>query len=347
MTGLTCTQIVYGERGRRVERLAARTLRGGNVTVRARRYVLACGGLETTRLLLASDRLQPGALGPGRRHLGRWYMAHVAARIARARLTTASGAPGHELDADGVYVRRRFSFAPDFLVDRGLPNSAMWLVNPEISDPSHGSAVLSLVYLGLASPLGRRLVTDAVRELHLKPASRRDHASNVAADIRAAASFAASFGYGRYLKRGPRIPGFSAPNDANVYPLMYHAEHLPNSDSRVVLSDECDALGMPRLETRLRFADEDVDGVLRAHRSLDDFLRRHGRGELEYLDNGDLPDRIREQLRGGYHQAGTTRMSASPEDGVVDRNLAVHGFDDLYVARSWTFVTSSQAIRRS
>ena len=115
------------------------------------------------------------------------------------------------------------------------------------------------------------------------------------------------------------------------------------TDSRVVLTDECDAVGMPRLETRLRFADADVDGVLRAHRSLDEFLRRHGRGQLEYVGNGDLPDRIREQLRGGYHQAGTTRMSASPEDGVVDRNLAVHGFDDLYVASSSTFVTSGQA----
>src|SRR5947209_5911196 len=343
VTGLTCTQIVYGEGGRHVERLATRTLDGKAVRVRARCYVLACGGLETTRLLLASDRAQPGALGAGTRHLGRWYMAHVAARIARVRLTAPAGAPGHQLDADGVYVRRRFSFAPEFLVERGLPNSAMWLVNPDISDPSHGSAILSLVYLGLASPLGRRFVADAVRELHVKPARTLDHARNVAADARAAASFAMSFGYGRYLKRGRRTPGFSVRSDANLYPLMYHAEHLPHTDSRVVLTDECDAVGMPRLETRLRFADADVDGVLRAHRSLDAFLRRHGRGQLEYVGNGDLPDRIRAQLRGGYHQAGTTRMSASPDDGVVDRNLAVHGFDDLYVASSSTFVTSGQA----
>jgi choline dehydrogenase-like flavoprotein len=343
VTRLTCTQIVYGERGRHVDRLAARTLDGKSVTVRARTYVLACGGLETTRLLLASDRAQPGAVGAGTRHLGRWYMSHVAARIARARLTAPSGTPGHELDGDGVYVRRRFSFAPEFLVERRLSNSAMWLVNPEISDASHGSAILSLVYLGLASPLGRRLAADAVRELHLKPASRRHHARNVAADIRAAASFATTFGYGRYLKRGRRTPGFFVRSDANVYPLMYHAEHLPHSDSRVVLTDELDAVGMPRLETRLRFGDEDVDNVVRAHRSLDEFLRRHGRGRLEYIADGDLRGAIREQLRGGYHQAGTTRMSAAPEDGVVDRNLAVHGFDDLYVASSSAFVTSGQA----
>ena len=36
-------------------------------------------------------------------------------------------------------------------------------------------------------------------------------------------------------------------------------------------------------------------------------------------------------------------MSTKPEDGVVDRNLRVHGMDNLYVASSSTFVTSSQA----
>jgi hypothetical protein len=36
-------------------------------------------------------------------------------------------------------------------------------------------------------------------------------------------------------------------------------------------------------------------------------------------------------------------MSARPDDGVLDRQLAVHGFEDLFVASSSAFVTSSQA----
>jgi choline dehydrogenase-like flavoprotein len=36
-------------------------------------------------------------------------------------------------------------------------------------------------------------------------------------------------------------------------------------------------------------------------------------------------------------------MSADPADGVVDANLAVHGFEDLFVASSSAFPTSSQA----
>lgn len=37
------------------------------------------------------------------------------------------------------------------------------------------------------------------------------------------------------------------------------------------------------------------------------------------------------------HHIGTTRMSASPTEGVVDQNLKVHGVDNLYVAGSSVF----------
>ena len=49
------------------------------------------------------------------------------------------------------------------------------------------------------------------------------------------------------------------------------------------------------------------------------------------------------RLGGGFHQAGTTRMSASSADGVVDQSLAVHGVPNLYAASRSTFVTSGQA----
>jgi choline dehydrogenase-like flavoprotein len=54
---------------------------------------------------------------------------------------------------------------------------------------------------------------------------------------------------------------------------------------------------------------------------------------------------VHRYLRGnaGYHQTGTTRMSASPDDGVVTRNLNVHGLEDLCIASTSVFPTSSQA----
>jgi choline dehydrogenase-like flavoprotein len=52
---------------------------------------------------------------------------------------------------------------------------------------------------------------------------------------------------------------------------------------------------------------------------------------------------VEEHLGAGFHQVGTTRMSTRPQDGVLTRDLAVHGFDDLFVVSSSALVTSGQA----
>lgn len=350
-TGLTCTEIVpRPDPSRpgswRVDHLRGR--RGGTeLTIRARRYAIAAGGLESTRLLFASDRLHPGGIGNHSGHLGRWYMAHVEARVARVRFETPPELTvfDHERDADGVYVRRRFTLAPRLQRELKLPNVAIWLVNPAIGDPSHGSGILSFVYLMLISPLGSRFVAEGIRREHTRAGGSPDlraHLRNVVRDLGPAAAFAIGFGYRRFLRRGRRAPGFFVRSAANVYPLLYHAEHLPHWQSFVEPSERRDALGMPRLRTHLHFGEEDVRNVRRAHEALDRSLRRQGLGSVEFLDE-DVESAVRGRLFGGYHQAGTTRMSARPEDGVLDRDLAVHGFDDLFVASSSAFPTSGQA----
>lgn len=351
-TGLTCTEIVpkasLSEDGMRsVDYLEARSRDGRRVEIEAARYVVAAGGLGSTRLLFASTRHDPDGIGNHSGHLGRWYMAHVEVRVGQVRFTTPPERTiyGHERDRNGVYVRRRFTLSPEAQREQGLPNVAMWMVNPQIGDASHGSGILSFVYLMLISPLGRYFVAEGIRQAHTKlsrPTTVRAHLRNVARDIGPAMSFAASFGYRRFLKRGRKVPGFFVPSAANAYPLLYHGEHLPHRQSYVEPSAERDALGMPRLRTHLHFGEEDVGSVRRAHELLDRSLREQGLGKVEMLYD-DVEGAVREQLFGGYHQAGTTRMSALPEDGVVDRYLAVHGFEDLFVASSSTFPTSSQA----
>ena len=344
---LTCTEIACSSEGLHVTHLVCQNLVGKRVQVRAKRYVLACGGLEATRLLITSDTRHPGGIGNHSGHLGRWYMAHVESRIANVRFTTPPSKTiyGYERDADGVYVRRRFTFSPELLAVNDLPNAALWLANPELGDSTHRSGVLSLLYLILLSPAGPRLLSEAIRLRQLETNNRgsiRSHLANVARDSLATARFAATFGYQRFAKPGHKVPGAFVASSSNVYPLVYHGEHLPHYDSFVAASCKRDALGMPRLRTHLHFDTTDVEGVIKAHEHFDDFLRRHRLGKLEYLYQSPA-EAIRGQLFGGYHQAGTTRMSRDPADGVLDPDLAVHGFDNLYVASSSAFVTASQA----
>jgi choline dehydrogenase-like flavoprotein len=305
---------------------------------------------------LASRLADGSAIGGHSDHLGRWYMGHVEGVAATVRFSSAPRATiyDYERDEDGVYVRRRFTFARDFQTSEALPNLAAWLVHPELAAAAHRSGILSFAYLALASPLGRFLAPEALRG----PMTGRripgvpyggvdrspvmDHVKNLIRDAGATSRFAVEFGARRFLARGRRAPGFAVYNRDNLYPLLYHGEHVPRRDSRVTLDEQRDAVGMPRLRVDIRFGDADVHGVLRSHRLLDRYLRQHGAGWLEYHSD-DVAADVRRRMGGGFHQSGTTRMSARPEDGVVDANLAVHGFPTLHVASSSVFPTSGQA----
>jgi choline dehydrogenase-like flavoprotein len=347
LTGFTCTELVTGRDGATVSHALARSLDGRTITLRATRYVLALGGVEATRLLFASSRLHPAGLGNSSGHLGRWYMAHVECRVAAVHFTTnpADTIYGYEQDPNGVFVRRRLTLHRGFQLDNGLSNAALWLVNPDVADARHGNPVLSFVYLMLASPAGHRFVAQAIREKHLEAAttsSVRQHLRNVLRDPLEVARFATYFAYGRFLKRGRRLPGFFVPSDANVYPLVYHGEHLPRWDSYLARTDVVDALGMPRLRSHLRFGEQDLASVSRALSAVDTSLRTQRLGKVQYIFS-DTSAAVRAQLFGGFHQTGTTRMAHDPRAGVVDSDLRLHDSPNVYVASTGVLPTSSQA----
>ena len=356
LTGVTCTEIACPSQGGRAQRLECRTHAGGQVAVTAKAFVVACGGLESTRLLMSSTGPEGEQLGNRSGHLGRWYMAHVEGSISNVRFSTPPRQTlyGYERDVDGVYVRRRFSFSEEYQHTHKLPNIVSWLGNPEIPDARHGSGQLSFAYLAMISALGPRFAPEAQRlaltgaEIPGTPygfatiTSRGSHLRNIVRHPLSTGRFVIDFGARRFLARGRRVPSFSVYNRQNVYPFQYHGEQLPNPASTVSLSREADQLGRRRLTIDLRFSPADVDGVVRAHEHWDRYFRQLGLGHLEYLHQ-DLGEAVEKRLGGGFHQIGTTRMSASPSDGVVDQNLAVHGVPNVHLASSSVFVTSGQA----
>jgi choline dehydrogenase-like flavoprotein len=356
LTGVTCTEIVCQPEGGTARNLECRTAVGGHVRVVAREFVVACGGLESTRLLLSSTGPTGEQVGNRSGHLGRWYMAHVEGSVANIRFGTPPDKTlyNYEQDVDGVYIKRRFSFSQEYQREHRLPNVVSWLGNWELPDARHGYGQLSFVYLALISPIGAKLAPEVQRlsmtgaEIPGTPYGGAEitpcasHLGNILRHPYATGKFATSFGARRFLARERRVPGFFMYSKDNLYPLQYHGEQLPNPDSRVTLVRETDRLGRRKLSIDLRFTKQDVDGIIRAHEHWDQYFRKLGIGELEY-QHDDLGAAIDQRLGGGFHQAGTTRMSASPAGGVVDENLAVHGVPNVYVASSSTFVTSSQA----
>jgi choline dehydrogenase-like flavoprotein len=118
------------------------------------------------------------------------------------------------------------------------------------------------------------------------------------------------------------------------------AEHFPNPDSRVTLSADKDALGMPRVRLDWTYSAADLDGLEGNAAAFGDALGADGKGRFCWPVPRDTLVAISSASR---HHMGTTRMHADPRKGVVDPDGRVHGTANLYVAGSSVFPTSGIA----
>jgi choline dehydrogenase-like flavoprotein len=333
--------------GGRVQSLAVKTPDGA-ATVKARRFILAMGGVETTRLLLAAQQKWPSHFGGVDGPLGRYYMGHISGKIATIAFDQPSDIADLDftLDASGAFHRRRLMLTTEAQVANKVLNTAFWPDNPPFYDPGHGSGVLSSVWIALAiPPMGRQLVSEGIRLAHTgpRPYPVFEHLKNAILGAPQGAADLYKILRDRFIKK-PKKPGFLVQNSGGKYALHYHAEQIPHPDSRITLSVETDASGLPRAIVDLRFQEQDVDSVIESHRLLDEALRANQLGRLEYWAG---PEKLREKVwagaADGYHQVGTTRMGEDPATSVVDPNLQVHGVENLFVASSSVFPTTGQA----
>ena len=344
--GATIVDLEFDDGGERVVGAVVATP-GKRETFRsATTFVLACGGLETARLLLNVQARRPRLFGGGQGALGRYYMGHLSGRIADIHF--ADSTTGHLFDYrvdDLAITRRRLTFSPSLLAAAELPNISFYPDNPSLADPGHRSGLLSAASLALAIPVfGRRLTAEAVRrrQAGLRP-RYLSHLRNIAADLPATASALVGIVRQR-LMTGRRHPLFFLTRPDGRYPLHYHAEHMPHRDSRVRLNGETDALGLRRLTVDLRFSARDAEGIARAHRRLDEALRASRTGTLAFRTPEDeRAGDILKQAGDGFHQMGLTRMAAAASDGVVDRDCRVFGVTNLFIAGTAVFRTSGEA----
>lgn len=344
----TVTALNLNSAGDRVESLTVATSRG-SVSVKAKRIILAMGGVETTRLLLQTQQNWPHHFGGVNGPLGRYYMGHISGKIASIAFDDPKTFRDLDFKLDvpnRAYYRRRFMLTAKAQLEGKVLNTAFWPDNPPFYDPGHRSGVLSSVFLTLAfPPTGRKLLPEGIRLAHTgpRPYKLAAHFKNVVLGAPAGSKDIVDILRDRFIKK-PKKPGFVVPNKGGKYALHYHAEQIPNPESRITLGRKTDSFGMPRAVIDLRFVDQDVQSVVESHRLLDEALRANKLGSLEYWYPGErLRERVYEQASDGFHQVGTTRMGLDPRVSVVDPHLKVHGIENLFVVSSSVFPTSGQA----
>jgi len=328
--------------GERVASLDVRSLGGKRLQAHAAHFVLAAGGLEVARLLLASRDVQADGIGNQHDVVGRYYMCHLAGTIGALKILKPPEAVhhGYEISEDGIYCRRRLALRPEVQRAQRLGNFIARLHHPRITDPAHRSSVLSLLYLAkpfIPYEYSKRLHGDE----HASVRAWLQHLGNVVAGPFEAVTFAWHMLRDRKLAER-KFPSIIVTSKKNLYSIDFHAEQQPDASSRVMLDSAQDALGMPRLRIDWRYTAGDVDTVQRAIALLAAEFARTGVGRLDYEPETVEAEMTRYGAYGGHH-IGTARMGSDPRGSVVDGNCRVHGVGNLFVASAATFPTSSQA----
>lgn len=317
--------------------------RGLEIRVRAREFVLAAGGLESARILLASDGYGGSGLGPGIGNeydqVGRHYMTHPVGEAGRLRLTEAGRAfgLGYATTSDGVYARRMLSLVPEVQEAQRLRNlkAAVWFADPK--DAEHQDALLStfaLTYWGMGR-VRRGFKTAGTHAQYTRTTGIRRHVRNIVSDPVRVARFTANWARPR-VTGARHLPSFM-PLDSGHCRLRFDAEQTPDPANRVTLDRERDALGQRRLRMDYSVSDTDRQSIATSVTLIGKELERTGLATVDLSDVervADLP------MTDGTHQMGLLRMSASPRTGVVDTDCRVHGTPNVHVVSSAVFPTA-------
>lgn len=314
------TNIQTNETGSIVDYVDIATIDGKRATLQAKRFILACGGLENPRLFLLSNTVASTGIGNQHDLVGRFFMEHLHANVGELLSDDYAG-----------------------LLDTYLKNT------------QRGRNYLLGLRLGEETQRQEQVLNSAVE---IKMIAKADSGVQTAKDL-----------YNRF-RRGEKIDDLP---DAiwrivkdlddvayNAYRrlvqgkvvlppvekvnLFSFGEQSPNPDSRVVLSDEKDALGMNRIKLAWRVTELDRRSIETLEKVIGTELGRLNTGRVRIYDwLLKDSDTWGENLYGGNHHMGTTRMADSPKFGVVDRNCRVHGVSNLYLAGSSVFATGGYA----
>ena len=122
------------------------------------------------------------------------------------------------------------------------------------------------------------------------------------------------------------------------------SEQEPNPESRVLLSQDKDVLGIFRSNVCWKLTERTLYTIRQFAQVLQEEFRRSGIGEIDLEewvrgDSAPWTDHVTDQ----FHHIGTARMNDSPRLGVVGKNCRVHGVNNLYIGSSAVFPTSGHS----
>jgi choline dehydrogenase-like flavoprotein len=304
------TEIVLAEGGARVVAVVAQTLAKESFRFEADEFVVAAGTVETCRLLLASD------VGNGFGQVGRGFHDHPTLPVA-----TLTGA-----------ARARVVGELRPWVMGETVHSVKMEASAELRERMGWQPVLAHVTLEEPEGSGVAVVREALTALQQGKvgAVLRDHAAALPGAVVEAVrlAWAAKVGHRRFV------------SDKAVVKLQMNVAQDVVA-SRVGLSEERDAFGMPLAVVDWRVSDAEI----RTLRGFAGYLRERFEAMrlvgVEWVPEMFSDVAVPPGMDDARHPMGGARMGVDARTSVVDAELRVHGVGNLWVASAAVFPTGS------
>ncbi|MEG3639209.1 FAD-dependent oxidoreductase [Magnetococcus sp. PR-3] len=301
----TVMKLEHNGDGAHVQTASLRTHSHRSLAIRAKRYIL-CAGLENPRLL----QLSPGL---GNDNVGRYFMGHI------------HQLSGLFLEAP-PYRNWLMHMLPIVSVRRGktIHRFVGFQLHPKVQKQQ---ALLN--WLAWFSPL--QMIEQSPELAALKEIAARYFQHGQQSHLLK--------GLARQVSLKQSCNTFLP----NFYQLRNWAEQAPQRENRVTLSEKKDALGRPRSKLQFQIGPLERETLHQGQKKLAQALAHQGYGQLISTLPPPSEPWHSEYLRTS-HFMGTTRMSQSPHDGVVDPNCKLFGCDNLYIAGGSVLPTSGASM---
>ena len=314
-----------------------------SITIRATTYILACGGIENPRLLLASkNNFHPHGIGNNNDVVGRYYMSHILGIYAELSPNNRKKIVyNFERDKEDVYCRRRWWITEKAQSENKIGNGIFFL-HQATNQEGHRDALFSIVFVAkfILSVISEKSITKAKQKWGKSKPDFISHLNVITKEGWKQFPSVISIAFKRFSRR--RLPFVLPSINSKSLGLYFQTEHMPNPKSRItIVENEVDALGIPRALVSVNFTEMDKKTIIEAHRIFVNRYKIQNLGFINYSDEGlisFIENRIR-SFNSAAHHLGTTRMSNNPKLGVVDSNCKVHGMNNLYITGSSVFPT--------
>jgi len=295
----------------RIESVTCRNYQGGVSQFKAREYIICTGTIEASRLLLSSTSAHDCGVGNLTDQVGRYFHDHVT--VGAARLGGASKA---------IFAKY---FSPYYV--KGTLHSPKLEATPSLQKKLSLPEVMAHFFIHESDDNEFALLRQTLVDLQRGKLSAR-----TVGKLPLLLSGVAQMGYSLKVK-GRRIISPQANITLNI-----ETEQKPRADSRIQISPKVNAVGIRETIVDWKISDEEGEAMRRYAGAIDVYLKSLGMAEIEWKPGPQDDAKTWAQAGGDIlHPMGGTRMGTSPENSVVDKELRVHGVDNLYVASCSVF----------